>query len=106
MHEVKLAAKVFHRLIEIASEHGLERVRRVVLRVNCLESENGVVLSAALKDLSAGTPMADARIEIIDATPAALRTGQGHGHAHDHDHDHDHDDGPGLGEVIIEKIEA
>jgi len=100
MHEVKLARQVFRRLLEIAAEHKLERVKKVVLRVNGLESENGEVLSAALKDLSAGTALAEAHVEIIDGL-------LGHrDEAHSHDHNHDHDDGPGMGEVIIERIEA
>ena len=97
MHEVKLARQVFRRLLEIAAEHKLERVKKVVLRVNCLESENGEVLSAALKDLSAGTALADAQVEILCESVEETCA---------HDHDHDHHDSPGLGEVTIERIEA
>ena len=106
MHEVKLARQVFRRLAALAAEHKLKRIQKVVLRVNSIESENGEVLSAALKDLSAGTVLANAVVEIIGGGS----TGACAPHSHDHDHedesDHDHDDEPGMGEVIIERIEA
>jgi Zn finger protein HypA/HybF involved in hydrogenase expression len=98
MHEVKLARQVFQRLVALAAEHKLKRIQKVVLRVNSLESENGEVLSAALKDLSPGTALAGAAVEIIGEGPSGVCA--------PHSHDHDHEDEPGMGEVIIERIEA
>ncbi len=98
MHEVKLARQVFGRLMALTAEHKLKKVKKVVLRVCELESENGEVLSAALKHFAARTPLEKADVEIIGA-----RSEKAHDHDHDHDHDHPH---AGLGEVIIERIEA
>jgi Zn finger protein HypA/HybF involved in hydrogenase expression len=102
MHEMKLARQVFRRLTEIAAAHKLDRIRKVFLRVHCLESENGEVLSAALKELAAGTTLEGMVVEILSENAGHVQKA----HSHDHDHE-DHDDvGPGVGEVMIERIEA
>lgn len=103
MHEVKLARLLFRRLLEIATANNIQRVKKVVLRVNCLESENGEVLVSALKEMAAGTPLEDAQVEVLSDEPLGTEM---HEHTHEHAHDHEHLDGPGPGEIMIERIEA
>ena len=102
MHEVKLARQVFRRLMEIAAAHKLARVKKVVLRVHCLESENGEVLSTVLKELAAGTALEGVAVEVLSDDAGDVQEP----HSHDHGHEDEHDAGPGMGEVVIERIEA
>jgi len=71
MHEQRIVMDLIRRAGEVASEHHVDRLAAVTVRVGALSHVPAEAVAAGLRRRSPGTPLESARIEVISGPGGA-----------------------------------